>query len=72
MPVGLKHLNISPLSVEYMLDLSVPGARTLCQDIEVMAMEMHRMRNRRRIVEHDANGGVGAEVVIIPLWVVWV
>jgi hypothetical protein len=40
----------------------------LVQNEKVMAVEMHGMRKRRRVVEDDTDGRISSEVLVVPFW----
>ena len=52
-----------------MLHATVPGADAFGKHVEVMAVEMHGVCGGEGVFDDDADGGVGAEVVDVPLWV---
>ena len=69
---GLYHLRVSSLRVDG-VDCAVPGAYAVGYDPGIVAVEMHGVGDVGLVVvEDDADGGVGAEVVDIPLGVGWV
>lgn len=72
MTVGSHHLHITALRVLDVYDLSIPSPRALGEDIEVMAVKVEGMSGRRIVIDDEADGGVGAKVVDVPLWVVWI
>lgn len=69
---ALQELHIAPLRVLRVGDRSVPGAEAFRQDPEVVAVEVHGVRERGAVADDEADGGVGAEVVHVPLGVVGV
>ena len=64
---ALQELHIAPLRVLRVGDRSVPGAEAFRQDPEVVAVEVHGVRERGAVADDEADGGVGAEVVNVPL-----
>ena len=51
-------------------DLAVPETGAFGEDVEVVAVKMHRVGGEwEEVVNHQADGRVGAEVVDIPLGV---
>lgn len=66
---ALNELHVTSLSILLMDNGAVPDALPLGQNVEVMAVQMHRVGSTAEILEKDPNAGVGAEVVNIPLWV---
>ena len=67
----LDDLRVTSLPVCIVGD-SVPRAHAVGEDVEVVAVEMHRVGDRGAVVEDDADGGGVAEVVDVELWVVGV
>lgn len=68
----LQDLHIAPLGIFYVGNGSVPCADAFGEDIEVMAMEMHRVRSGDFVFHNEADAVVGAEVVDIPLGIIGV
>ena len=70
---GLQQLHIAALRV-HLLDTAVPLADALGDDPEVVPVEMHGVGDvvAEVVVDDDADGGVCAEVVDVPLGVVGV
>lgn len=65
--VGREHLHIAPQRVVGVGDggaVPVPGS--FVQDKHVVAVKMHGMGRRRGVVDHHADGRVGAEVLDVP------
>lgn len=69
---GLHELHVAALRVGLVHDGAVPGSDAFGQDVEVVSVEMHGVRGREGVFDDDADGGVGAEVVGVPLRVVGV
>lgn len=68
----LQELHVAPLGILYVSNGSVPHADALGEDVEIVAMEMHRVRGSDLILHNDANAVVCPEVVDVPLWIVGV
>ena len=70
---GLQQLHIAALRVD-LLDGAVPLAHALGDDPEIVPMKMHGVGDvvAEVVVDDDADGGVCAEVVDVPLGVVGV
>ena len=68
----LHELHITTLRVGLMGDLAVPGSDALGQDVEIMAMKMHRVGGRELVLDNEPDGAVVTKVVDVPLGVVWV
>ena len=70
---GLEELDVATLRVD-LLDGAVPLADALGDDPEVVAVEVHGVGGVEAevVVDDDADGGVCAEVVDVPLGVVGV
>lgn len=62
-------LHVSSLRIFRIRHAAVPNPAALGEHPEVVSVQMHRMNERGAIVQHDAHGGVGAEVVNVPLGV---
>ena len=60
-------LGIAALCVLRVRDLTVPGSETFGEDLEVVAVEMHRVGSYELVVDHEAHGGVCAKVVDLPI-----
>ena len=68
---GRQDLHVAALRVVDVGDSPVPGARSRGQDEEVVAVQVHGVGGEGDVVVDDeAHGGVGAEVVDVPLRVV--
>lgn len=50
-------------------DDAVPGSKAIGQHVEVVAVEMHGVGSREVIIDYEAHGGVGIEVVDLPIGV---
>ena len=50
-------------------DNAVPGSKALGEHVEVVTVEMHGMGGREVIIDYEAHGGVGIEVVDLPIGV---
>lgn len=48
---------------------AVPGAEALGEYVEVVAVKMHGVKGCKLVVDDEAHGGVGAEVVDRPVGV---
>ena len=68
---ALDELRVAALRVFLVRDGAVPFAETLGEDIEIMPVEMHGVGGEECVVDYEAHGGVGVEVVDGPFWV-WV
>lgn len=64
---ALNQLHITSLSVGLMNNGAVPGADTFGQHVEIVTVQMHRMRGLAVVDHHHPNAGVGAKVVHVPL-----
>ena len=53
-------------------DCTIPSTGTFSKDVEIVAMEMHGMCGWDCILQDDTHRIVGAEVIDIPLRIVWV
>ncbi len=51
---------------------SVPGAGSFSEDEHVVPVQMDGVCEESRVRDVDSHGGVGAEVVDVPFWVVGV
>lgn len=71
MSSGANELDVSALRVRGIGDSrAVPVAWPFGEDEHVVAVEMHWVRSRSGVIHDDADGGVGAEVLGVPLrWV---
>ena len=67
--VTLNQLRIATLRVLRVGDDAVPRPRTLGEDVEVVAVEMHGVGGYEVVVDDETHRGVGAEVVDIPVGV---
>lgn len=56
---------IATLRILRMSDISIPGSCTFSEHVEVVAMKMHGVGGDEFVVDYEAHGGVGAEVVHI-------
>ena len=65
-------LDVAALGVVLVGDLAVPGARAFGEDVEIMPVQMHGVGSGKFVMDDDADGGVVAEVVDVPLGVVGV
>ena len=63
----LHQLHVSSLGVMDVLNGAIPGAGALGEDVEVVAVKVHGMRCGEMIADNDADGGITAEVVHVPL-----
>lgn len=68
----LDELYVATLGVLLVGDGAVPGADALGEDVEIVAVQMHGVGGREFVLDDDADGGVVAEVVGVPLRVVGV
>ena len=69
---GLYHLRVSSLRIDG-VDCAIPCAYAFGYDPGIVAVEMHGVGDVGYVVvQYDADGGVGTEVVDIPLGVGWV
>lgn len=68
----LHELHVPPLRVGLVGDCAVPGADALGQDVEVVPVQVHRVRGGEFVLHDEPDGGVVAEVVGVPLRVVGV
>ncbi len=66
---GLEQLDVAPLRVLDVLHGAVPGADAFGEDVEVVSVEVHGVGGGEVVADDDADGGVGAEVVDVPLGV---
>ena len=68
--VGTRHqLHISTVGVLWVsLDGSIPLSSPLSEDPEVVAVEMHGVRDRSGIVDIKTYRAVGTKAVDVPLW----
>ena len=66
---SLHELRVAALGVLLMRDGAVPGARAFGQNVEVVAVKVHGVGGDHFVFHDQADGGVGAEVVDVPLWV---
>lgn len=65
--VRADELDVAALRVGRVDDAAaVPVSRAFGEDLHVVAVEMHGMRGGRRIIDDDAHGAVGAEVLDVP------
>ena len=69
---GLDELHIAALGVVLMGDLSVPFADPFRQDVEIVAVQMHRVRDGEFVLYDEADRVVVPKVVDVPLGVEWV
>lgn len=60
-------LRIATLRVLRVGDDAVPFSGTLGEHVEVVAVKVHGMGCQECIVDHETHGGVGVEVVDIPV-----
>ena len=60
---------VAALRVLRIRDLTVPGSETLGENVKVVAVEMHGVGCEEFVVDYQAHGGVGAEVVDLPVGV---
>ena len=60
---ALHQLCVAALRVLRVGDLAVPGSETLGENVEVVAVEVHGVGCEEFVVDYQAHGGVGAEVV---------
>ena len=65
----LHELHVAALSVVLVCDGTVPGADAFGEDVEIVAMKMHGVGGRERILNNDADGAVSAEIVDVPFGV---
>ena len=49
-------------------DDAVPGPLALGEHVEVVAVQMHGVRCYEIVIDYEAHGGVGAEVVDGPVF----
>ena len=63
----LDELRVATLRVLCVRDLSVPAAGAFGEDVEVVAVEVHGVGGDEFVVDDEADGGVGAEVVDGPV-----
>lgn len=66
---GLDELYIPTLRIMRISYDAVPGSCTFGEHVEVVAVKMHRVGGPDFVVNYEADGGIGAEVVHIPLGV---
>lgn len=67
-PVRLQQMHVAPHGVIWVDDRgAVPGPCALVQQVHVVAVHVHGMGERRLVVDDDAEAGVGAEVVDVPV-----
>ena len=66
---GLDNLDVATLGICLVDDCAVPGSDTLGQDVEIVAVEMHGVGGWELVLDDDADGAVGSEVVDVPLGV---
>ena len=64
---ALDELGVAALRVLRVGDDAVPGAETLGEHVEVVAVEMHGVGRDEGVVDYEADGGVGVEVVDCPV-----
>lgn len=65
---GLDDLNVTALRIFDVVNRgSIPGTGALVQDIEVVAVKMHRMGGAALVFDDYAHAGVVAEIVNVPL-----
>ena len=63
----LDQLYVATLGILRMSNDTVPGSCSLSEHIEVMPVKMHGVGGYEFIVDYKAHGGIGAEVVDIPI-----
>lgn len=63
----LDDLHITSLGVLLVNNGPVPCAHSLGEDVEIVPVQMHRMRSAAEIFDEDPDAVVGAEVVHVPL-----
>ena len=68
--IRLNDLHVTPLGVEDVFHIAIPGPHTLSQNVKVVAVQVHRVCNWSGVVNEDADGGIGSKIVDVPLWVV--
>lgn len=70
---GGQDLRVAALRVGRVGDAPVPGAGPGGEDEHVVAVQVHGVvGDGDVVVDEEADGGVGAEVVDVPFWVLWV
>lgn len=62
-------MRIAALRVLRVSDDAVPGSKAIGEHVEVVAVEMHGVGGREFIVDYETHGGVGIEVVNLPVGV---
>ena len=67
-----QNLHVAALRVVRVGDGAVPVSGAGGQDLEVVAVHVHGVGGDEVVAHDEADGGVLAEVVDVPLWVVWV
>ncbi len=68
----LHYLHVTTLSVLLIDDDSIPRSHTFGEDVEVVPVEMHGMGSSEFVLHDEADGGVVAKVVDVPLRVLGV
>ena len=63
---GLHDLHVAALGVLLVDDRAVPGSDALGEDVEVVAVEVHRVVLCKFVFDDDAHGAVVSEVVDVP------
>lgn len=67
---ALNQLHITSLGVGLMDNGAVPCAHTFGQNVEIMTVQMHRMRGSALVFDDDSDARVGTKVVDVPLRIV--
>lgn len=60
-------MGIAALWILWIRDRAIPLALAFSEDPEIVAVEMHGVREVGVIADDDADGGVFAEIVDVPL-----
>ena len=63
----LDQLHVAALRVARVRDGAVPGPEAFGEDVEVVPVQVHGVRGDEGVVDDEADGGVGAEVVDLPV-----
>lgn len=64
----LDQLRIAALRVRLVGDLTVPLSEALGEHVEVVPVQMHGVGRYECVVDYEAHGGVGAEVMDGPVF----
>lgn len=64
----LDQLGVAALRVGLVDDFTIPLSEPLSEHVEVVAVQMHGVGRYEFVVDYEAHGGVGAEVMDGPLF----